>query len=475
MDYQTNKHVPLGHWNDFSNHIQFRDYLATKLNLKTSDDWYNVSTNEIRNMGGNGLLNSKYEGKTLRFLKAVFPDTTWYPWLFKNTLKKFWSDNSTQHLFLQWLSNRLSWSTRQDYYKLTTKLLKDNKGSGLLNYYNQSSLQLLNGLLSPPEGDDEWYPWLFDGSTPNNYWDYIENRRKYADWLYKRLGFTKMEDWYTVSQDTFRENYGSGLILNPRTYNSSHIAFLKDVYPDYNFLPWLFSQTTQGYWKTLENRISAVKWLGEQCGFKKVDDWYGICREDIRHNSLGGLAVHYYNDSISHMIIECNPQIVFDSSKFNIYKTERKITAYLTKHNIQFVPQYKIHKGRKNGWFKMDAYLLDLGICIEIDGPQHFRQVRTWLHPLLQKKRDVFKMNLLKEKGIRCIRLVQEEVLENPESWLDTHLLPLLCKLESIEPSYITTQPDNQTLYDEHKMLHTSGGVSIDELYDGLDSDVEDV
>jgi very-short-patch-repair endonuclease len=474
MDYQTIKRVPTGHWDNFSNHIQFRNYMAAKLEIMTPDDWYGVSTNTIRKMGGNGLLNSKYSGQTLKFLAAVLPEITWYPWLFKTPLKTTWKTPSTHKLFLDWLGNRLGFTTRRDYYKITMRTIIDNNGAGILVYYNTSPVQLVTTLLSPPEGDDEWYPWLFDGDAPNKYWCSIENQRKYADWLFKRLGFTKMEDWYTVSQNTFRNNYGSGLVLNPRTYKSSHIAFLSSVYPDYTFHPWLFQQTTQGYWKHIENRKRAIKWLGEQCGFTTADDWYRITTEDIRRNSLGGLLAHYYKDSMARMIVELNPELSLDITKFIVHKTEAKLMAYLNARKIRYNTQYKIHPGRKNGWFKMDIYLPDLNICIELDGAQHFRQVRKWLDPGLQKRRDVFKMMCLKEKGLQCIRLLQEEVLNQCDSWLDTHLLPHLSISDTAEPLYIVTLSENSILYDEHKELYIAGSISIDELYSSDEDEDED-
>jgi len=465
MDYQTIDRVPNGHWNDFSNHIKFRDYMAAKLELNTYEDWYVVSSDTIRKMGGHGLLNSKYGGQTLKFLIAVFPEFTWYPWLFKTPLNTTWKNPSTHKLFLVWLTNRLEFTTRRDYYKITKKIICDNNGGGIMNYYNGSPIQLVITLLPPPEGDDEWYPWLFIGGVPNKYWSLKENRRKYANWLFKRLGFTKMEDWYTVSQNTFRDNYGSGLVLNPRTYNSSHIAFLIDVYPDYTFHPWLFHQSTQGYWKSMKNRKLAIEWLGKQCGFTTANDWYRITREDIRRNSLGGLLTHYYNDDMYRMIVDLNLELSLDITKFKIHKTEAILERYLKAQKIRYVSQYKVHPGKKNGWFRVDIYLPDLHACIELDGPQHFHQVRNWLDPDLQKRRDVFKMMYLKEKGIRCIRLLQEEVLNQGDTWLDTHLLPHLSIIDTLEPMYIVTLSEHSNLYDEHKGLYIVGSITIDSLY----------
>ena len=266
-----------------------------------------------------------------------------------------------------------------------------------------------------------------------------------------------MEDWYTVTQDTFREHCGCGLILNQRTFGSSHIAFLKQVYPDYTFYEWLFSQPTQGFWEEVENRLSFMKWFGEIMGCVTVDDWYRITGEDIGRCSGGGLKAHYYQDSQSRMIIELNPHLSFDESKFLIHKTIAKLCAFLKQHNIRYEREYKIHPGRKNGAYRADIYLPDLRICIELDGPQHFRQVSNWrLNPLLQATRDVFKMQRMEEKGMRCIRVLQEEVLQHPDSWLDANLIPLLCVSEDKDPVYIVTLLKNKGMYDKHKELYTT-------------------
>lgn len=468
MDYQAIKRVPDGHWNKFENHIDFRNYLAKKFNLETPDDWYQISTATIRTNGGNGLLNSKYKGQTLTFLKTVFPEVVWYPWLFEEPLKKFWKDDTSTHtLYIQWLAKKFGWISHHDYYKITLTVIKDNKGSGLLSYYNSSIIQLLSSLFHPPEGDDEWYPWKFDGSTPNNYWDSMLNQRKYANWLFKQLKFTKLEDWYSVTQDTFREYYGSGLILNSRTYNSSHIAFLQAVYEgEFTFYPWCFSQTPNGYWKILANRMEFMKWLGKIVGYVIADDWYQITRDIIRLNHGGGLMTHYYNDSMIRMIIELNPDLSFDESKFNTHKTESKLESYLRKHNIVFTKQYTICHGKKNGTFKIDFYLEPLRICIELDGPQHFRQVWCWTNPIIQKNRDVYKMIQMKEKGLRCIRLLQEDVLNNTESWMDIHLLPLLVISTIFEPTYIITEESQETIYDGHRQLYEKGDIVIDDMYE---------
>lgn len=456
MDYKNIKRVPNGHWNYHNNHILFIKYLAEQvvgLDITKQEDWYKLSTKQIREYGGNGLLNSKYEGRTIDFFISVFPNWKWHPWLFTSPLRNFWPNISTQKEYITWLRARKGWTDTKDCYKLTTAILCENNGSGLLIYYNSSIINIVSTLVgSPPMGDDEWYPWLFGGSTPNGYWKDIDNQRKYLDWLYKRLNFNQMKDWYSVSQDTFRENYGSGLVLS-KIYNSSHIALLQNVYKEYIFHPWLFKQTPQGFWKAITNQKNYMKWLSDQLKCKVADDWYGISKRTIQMLSGGGLLGHYYADSCARMIINLNPHLSFDETCFNYRKTEAKLERWLREHKITYKKQYSICKGKKNGTFKIDFLLPELGIGLELDGSQHFKQVFVWLDPELQTRRDVYKMQKMSTNKIRCIRLLQEELYNADDTWLESNLLPYLEKSDSITPIYITTENENKEIYESHKIL----------------------
>ena len=75
-----------------------------------------------------------------------------------------------------------------------------------------------------------------------------------------------MEDWYKISQELILKIGVGMLYLN---YSSCPQEFVKDVFPDYEWLPWKFSQVPNGYWEELDNRIYYAKWLGEKLGFRK--------------------------------------------------------------------------------------------------------------------------------------------------------------------------------------------------------------
>ena len=56
-------------------------------------------------------------------------------------------------------------------------------------------------------------------------------------------------------------------------------------------------------------------------------------------------------------------------------------------------------------------------MIIELDGPQHFRQVSNWTSHEFTQIRDVYKMNKCLEHGISMIRLAQLDVFQDKNNW----------------------------------------------------------
>ena len=58
-------------------------------------------------------------------------------------------------------------------------------------------------------------------------------------------------------------------------------------------------------------------------------------------------------------------------------------------------------------------------IIIELDGKQHFVQVKNWLSPEETRKRDKYKMLKANENGFSVIRILQLDVYLDRYNWLD--------------------------------------------------------
>ncbi|AHA46057.1 putative restriction endonuclease [Insectomime virus] len=99
-------------------------------------------------------------------------------------------------------------------------------------------------------------------------------------------------------------------------------------------------------------------------------------------------------------------------------KTEAKLLKYLqTIHDnviYQFAPDWS--RNPKTGKLLPFDFCVNKTI-IELDGPQHFRQVSNWTPPEETKERDQLKERLAKENGYVILRILQEDVWEDANEW----------------------------------------------------------
>ena len=142
---------------------------------------------------------------------------------------------------------------------------------------------------------NDFMSFLKNGSVIQGTWKKIENRKIYADWLGKKLGYKTEEDWYKITKKIFCNNYGGGLLAG--YYNNTPFKFIQSVFPDIDWLPWKFRQTKRGYWKEKENCKIYADWLGKKLGFETMEDWYKITGKDFHNNYGRGLLANYYKDS----------------------------------------------------------------------------------------------------------------------------------------------------------------------------------
>jgi hypothetical protein len=275
-------------WNSVTNQKWYMEWLFKQLGYQTEEDWYKVTQQDFKDNQGGGLLANYYKDSPYQTLKALYPEKEWLPWKFGMSYQGFWKSVENQKWYIDWLFNQLGYQTEKDWYKVTQQDFNDNKGHGLLNYYNNSPYQTLKSLY--PE--KEWLPWKF-GMTYHNFWESIENQKWYMEWLFKQLGYQTEEDWYKVTTKDFSDNNGDGLL---NYYDRSPYQNLKFLYPEKEWLPWKFGMTYLGFWESIENQKWYMEWLFKQLGYQNEDDWYKITAQDFFDNQ-GNTLLNYYNHS----------------------------------------------------------------------------------------------------------------------------------------------------------------------------------
>lgn len=107
------------------------------------------------------------------------------------------------------------------------------------------------------------------------------------------------------------------------------------------------------------------------------------------------------------------------------HKTEKKLFDWL----VSEYPGLTITRQKRFEWcvnpntgryLYFDFYIKEINVVIELDGPQHFRQIHNWEPPEEVKRRDIYKECCAATNNILVIRLLQEDVLRDNIEWRES-------------------------------------------------------
>jgi len=102
-----------------------------------------------------------------------------------------------------------------------------------------------------------------------------------------------------------------------------------------------------------------------------------------------------------------------------INKTEQKLYDNVVKIYPYLQQQYKVEWCKNKTYLPFDFVLEKEKIIIELDGPQHFRQIcDKWRSPEEEQKNDKYKMECANTHDFIVIRLLQEVVFYDTYDWL---------------------------------------------------------
>ncbi len=107
-----------GYWNNLSNQELFMQYAAKKFGVTTHQDWYAISADQFRRVGGSRLLDM-YNGSLIQLLRVMYPQHVWRPYRFTSPLHMTYYGgkspfSKTQYLLFQQLKT-VSGSTLNTY------------------------------------------------------------------------------------------------------------------------------------------------------------------------------------------------------------------------------------------------------------------------------------------------------------------------------------------------------------------------
>jgi hypothetical protein len=128
-------------------------------------------------------------------LTTLYPEFPWLLWRFGKCPQNFWDKKSNQFQFLEWAAQQLNIKQPSDWYNVTNKDLSEIGGASLLNKYNKSPSSMLSAVY--PEYN--WLPWKFK-MCPLNFWEDVNNQKKFIEWAAQELNIKEISDWQSVSR-----------------------------------------------------------------------------------------------------------------------------------------------------------------------------------------------------------------------------------------------------------------------------------
>lgn len=128
-------------------------------------------------------------------------------------------------------------------------------------------------------------------------------------------------------------------------------------------------------------------------------------------------------DCSEHGEFWCSPHSIFWKNSWCPdchFKTQGKLKKYLKELSLaeEVISEAKFDWCKNPDTGKHFRYDFVIGKkIIELDGPQHFRQVKGWTLLEEVQKRDKFKQSVAEERGYEFLRLVQEDVWLERTEW----------------------------------------------------------
>lgn len=305
-EWVSNPRLPSLFWHDEHNHKRYIQWLGHQLGYKKPEDWYQITTKDFSRNRGNGFL-VYYYCSPFAVVKHHFPNFDWKPWLFRQAPIGWWLDLNNCIAFAKWFEEQRGFKNIEGWYEITQHDVYELKGAGLMDRFN-CSVQQFVGTVYP---DYHWIPWLFS-QVPKKYWNKKKNRIAYMKWLESKLGYTQPKDWLNVTKRDFIDNQGASLMQ----YGYKTVDLIRELYPQYEWNPWMFRQVYQGYWNTKINRLTYLKWLGQQLGFSSAEDWLKVRHQDLSV-FFGTTVIHeHYGNSLVNMVQELFPENRFKPWEF---------------------------------------------------------------------------------------------------------------------------------------------------------------
>lgn len=203
-----------------------------------------------------------------------------------------WKDPDRLRFELELISSRLSLTSLDDWYGITSQeVLKLPSGPSIIKYH-----KTLPSALRSAFSTHQWKEWLFRKAS-NHELKAIDKLRRYFDWRAKEIGVKEASDWYAIEAKQIDQSILKGSTISD---------LLRKAYPEHQWQVWRFKFLPKGFWKEQENVTECFKWLEDQLNVKSVGCWQQINPQQVI--DAGGARLLYHMGSLSALLVRFYPE-----------------------------------------------------------------------------------------------------------------------------------------------------------------------
>ena len=204
-------------------------------------------------------------------------------------------------------------------------------------------------------------------TCPQGYWKPLENKKKYIGFLSNKLGFTCYEHWYKIENKDFEKN--KGLLWEYFKKKKSIKNLLYDVFPNYNWMPFLFTKVEKDWFEKKLNHYIFMNYLMKQEKIEKVyPDLYKLTYTTLVEKYRGKTLYRKYKNSIFNLLKSLYPEHRWCVWKFQVVSPEHGDENILKEYMVEL----EKHLGFKEpeDWYYVkrkdvnDFYGKHLSLCI---------------------------------------------------------------------------------------------------------------
>ena len=185
--------------------------------------------------------------------------------------------------------------------------------------------------------------------VPEGFWHQKSRRIQYLIWLGKHLKFNHPEDWYFITADHFKNNFGGTLLIH---YNQYELC--RELHPNFQFFTFKFHTCPQGFWLTTEGAIEFLSYVRHQENWTNLDDFHQLTNEVInKHGGVSLLNIHApWGTRIWDLLNYVYPSHNWQFWKFN--KTAGDLWSQ-TEHQLQFLNHLaeKLEIQNEDDWYNV--------------------------------------------------------------------------------------------------------------------------